>query len=67
MLADSFKCQVFASTHSNECLEALSAIVNESPDSFSLLNLEFVKDTSRVTVSPGEVMAAALKSGLEVR
>jgi predicted ATPase len=66
-LAKEFKCQVFASTHSNECLAALSSIVSEDTESFCLLNLESVQGISRITVSPGDVMAAALQSGFELR
>lgn len=66
-VADEFKCQVFASTHSNECIASLKAIVGDQPDSFSLLNLERSEGSSRVVVSPGEVMAAALQSGFDLR
>jgi predicted ATPase len=66
-LAEEFKCQLFVSTHSAECLRALAPLVEAQPDVFSLANLEKKGVESRVTVSSGEVMAAAIESGFEVR
>jgi hypothetical protein len=48
-------------------LAALAKIANDDPQQFSLLNLESSEGVSRVTVSSGEVMTAAIESGFEVR
>jgi predicted ATPase len=67
-MARSYKCQLFVSTHSQECLRALSDLdESELAHSFALLNVQSASDGSRVAVSTGEVMASAIQSGFEVR
>ena len=66
-LATEFKCQVFTSTHSNECLQSLTDAISEDAAAFALLNLDNSDGASAITVSPGDVMAAALSSGFEIR
>jgi predicted ATPase len=66
-LANEFKCQVFASTHSDECLKALGPLVEGDPVSYSLLTVEKKGIESRVTVTSGDVMGSAIGSGFELR
>jgi len=67
-MATQFKCQLFASTHSSECIKALGEAINQdSEGAFCLLNIENRKGASSVSVSTGEVMAAAIDSGFEIR
>lgn len=66
-LADEFKCQLFVTTHSHECLMALAPVVAGESKRFTLLNVEKKEAASRVVVTEGEVFSAALSSGFEVR
>jgi AAA15 family ATPase/GTPase len=66
-LASEFSCQVFASTHSDECLSAATQIVEEDPKSYALLNMDAGGGRSKVTVSDGEVFGSALSSGFDIR
>jgi predicted ATPase len=67
-MAESFKCQVFASTHSRECIQALGEAINpENEKSFGLLNIENRSGASRIVLSTGAVMSAAIHSGFEIR
>jgi predicted ATPase len=66
-IAASYNAQVFVSTHSNECLNAIGPLAHEHAGDFCLMNIEAAEDGSRVTLSTGDVMAAAIQSGFEVR
>jgi AAA15 family ATPase/GTPase len=61
------RCQLFVTTHSQECLRSLLPVLEESGKHFSLLKTERVEGNPRVFVSAGEVMTAAIQSGFELR
>ena len=62
-----FDCQVFASTHSRECLGALEPVVAGAEDEFSLLRTERTNGSSVVEHFQGSMLSAALSQGVEVR
>lgn len=64
--AERYETQVFASTHSRECLVALSDVYADAPQDACLLRVEQHENTSHVLMFPGEMAFGALKFG-EVR
>jgi predicted ATPase len=67
-LAEVFNCQVFISTHSRECLQAIAPMLRKHASDFTLLNVNADEEgVGSVRLSSGEVMGAALESGFEVR
>ena len=60
-----FRAQVFATTHSLECVEA--AHESLSDERFSLHRLEFAEGTSRCVTYERESIDAAVRHGLDVR
>lgn len=66
-IAREFKCQLFVTTHSAECLRALSPVVKEHQDSFALLKTFSENGSGKVVVSTGSAMSAALEGGREIR
>jgi AAA15 family ATPase/GTPase len=65
------KCQIFATTHSYECIEAVQAINNEDSKSFismfQLVRLERENDKITPVVLNGESLSFALNQNWEVR
>jgi predicted ATP-dependent endonuclease of OLD family len=59
--------QVFASTHSQECLKALAKVVKGNETDFNLLHAERDKDGISVTQVEGEFFEDAIEQGFEVR
>ncbi len=59
--------QVFATTHSLECLTALIPIVSRYPDQFSLVRVYQENGWGRATILDGDEAVALIKSGLEIR
>jgi hypothetical protein len=66
-LAEKYDMQVFASTHSAECLEAATKGIAEPRSSLALLKLERVNGTSIVKRFSGEALRSAMIDGVEVR
>lgn len=66
-LAEKYDVQVFASTHSAECLEAATRSIAEPRSSLVLLKLERVDGTSIVKRFSGEALRSAMIDGVEVR
>ncbi|MBI3079006.1 MAG: AAA family ATPase [Deltaproteobacteria bacterium] len=66
--ARKFNAQVFATTHSLECIMAAHrAFTKSGVYDFHLHRLERVEDSIRTLTYDGETLAAALETGLEVR
>ncbi|MCD6327810.1 AAA family ATPase [bacterium] len=66
--ARQFNVQVFATTHSYECIEAAHrAFRGEHADEFHLFRLERVKGKIRAFDYEPDVLEAAIETGLEVR
>ena len=66
--ADTFDCQVFATTHSRECIEAAFLELSDIPAvEFVLQRLYRDGDSIRAEPYEGDKLAAALETGFEVR
>jgi energy-coupling factor transporter ATP-binding protein EcfA2 len=59
--------QLFASTHSLECVRALTSAMNQHENEFTLLRAERINGSSGITLVPGEFLEAAIDQGVEVR
>jgi len=65
---DKFNCQIFASTHSRECLEALLPVVEKHPKDFSLIRTERTEGgIVEISQFKGRNLKAALKQDMDVR
>ncbi len=62
-----FNKQVFATTHSQECLEAAADAMAEAPEDFALVRTARVADGIKIGLVSGEPVRNLLRSGLEVR
>lgn len=62
-----FNCQLFASTHSSECLKAAQPLIEKYPNDFCLLRPEGSGDKRTVRRLEGETLRKALIGGFEVR
>lgn len=64
----SFGTQVWAATHSRECVEAAAEAFSESPDKLLVHRLDRSQDGSvRIRTFTHDILVHALKTGLEVR
>jgi len=59
--------QIFASTHSLECLKAVAPLIDKHSDDFSLVQMHNDKGISNGIVVPGIEAAAAIENDIEVR
>ncbi|MCH8149110.1 MAG: ATP-binding protein [Planctomycetes bacterium] len=59
--------QLFASTHSLECLRALSGAVTADPDDFALLRMTVADGQATVEKFGGDMIEAALEQRVEIR
>lgn len=59
--------QLFATTHSNECLQSLIPAMQGHEDDFSLIRTELVKGQHYASQFDGKAFLAALKIHGEVR
>ncbi len=59
--------QIFASTHSLECVRALLPAMQEHEDDFTLLRAERTNGSSAITLVPGKFLESAIDQGVEVR
>jgi energy-coupling factor transporter ATP-binding protein EcfA2 len=59
--------QIFASTHSLECVRALLPAMQEHENDFTLLRAERINGSSLVTPVQGKFLEAAIDQGVEVR
>jgi predicted ATPase len=63
-----YNVQLFASTHSKECLEALAPLLAEDQDEFRLLRTEALEDGNHsVRIFKGKDFESALKTGVDPR
>ena len=63
-----YNVQLFASTHSKECLEALEPFLAEDQNDFRLLRTEALEDGSHtVRVFKGKDFESALRTGVDPR
>jgi hypothetical protein len=59
--------QVFASTHSLECLKALAPVIDEHPGDFTLIQLAQERGQGVARLASGKDAAAAIESDIELR
>lgn len=59
--------QVFASTHSEECLRALLSIVGDNTDDFTLIRTERSRGQNTARVFDGRHLQSAIEQNIEVR
>jgi hypothetical protein len=59
--------QIFATTHSRECLEALQPVIENNENDFALLRASKMNGASKITVSDGRRFSSALSQEFEVR
>jgi hypothetical protein len=65
--ARQYRCQIFASTHSDECLRAVAELAKESPDDFSLMRTVRTPDGSIVRRFDGPSFTEAVLDDVDVR
>jgi AAA15 family ATPase/GTPase len=66
-LARSYDVQIFATTHSGECLEAAANLAEENPDEFCLFRTVLVNGATRVRRISGDKLGAARREEIEYR
>lgn len=64
---DRFRCQIIATTHSYECMQAASAGLRETPSKFRYFRLERDRGEVETVAYEFPVFDAAIESGWEVR
>lgn len=62
-----YNCQLFVSTHSEECLRAAAALAEKYPMEFSVIRTTVSQGESKVTSFGGERFAMAINEEMEVR
>jgi hypothetical protein len=62
-----YNCQVFASTHSVECLRAVAPLVEKSPEEFCLMRTVLRENGTAIRRFEGEKFAHAVLDEVEVR
>lgn len=65
--ANQFDCQVFASSHSGECLNALAPFAENSPQDVTILRTYTKNGDAQVLSYGGEVFKNAIKEEIEIR
>ena len=66
-LAKASGTQIFATTHSRECLEALLPVVEENEEDFALLRASRVEDSIKFRLINGKQFESVLSQGFELR
>jgi hypothetical protein len=59
--------QIFASTHSLECVRALGSTMQGHEDDFTLLRSERTNGSSTISLLQGKFLEAAIEQGVEIR
>lgn len=62
-----YNTQIFASTHSKECLNAVSKVIEGHEEDFTLLRAEHNEGGSQITRIDGRFFESAMKNDFEVR
>jgi predicted ATPase len=65
--ANDFETQIFASTHSAECLRAVADAFKDYQDEFSLIQIVNENGIAKAFVASGEDAGQAIQHGLELR
>ena len=65
--AEAFDVQVFATSHSNDCLRGFTSAWRDSPDAGSMYRLERTTSDTRIAELPMINISDALASQVEVR
>jgi hypothetical protein len=65
--AEENNTQIFASTHSLECVRGMVPAMEGHENDFTLLRVERINGASGATVVPGKFLEAAIDQGVEVR
>ncbi|MCH8197546.1 MAG: AAA family ATPase [Proteobacteria bacterium] len=65
--ARAYNCQIFASSHSAECLNAVAAFAEESPDEFSVIRTVLKEGEVQVRQFGGDKFADAIAENIEIR
>jgi ABC-type branched-subunit amino acid transport system ATPase component len=66
-LSRQYNTQIFASTHSLECVRAVLGSIKGAEEEFCLLRTERIDGSSKVTQVKGEFVESAIEQGLELR
>lgn len=62
-----YDCQIFASTHSEECLAAAAELAESCPDDFSIIRTVQKNGETEVRQFGGENFSDALSENIEIR
>lgn len=65
--ARQYECQIFASTHSIECLESVSALAAENPDEFCVMRTVQKAGEGKIRSFGGDKFADAVAENIEIR
>lgn len=65
--ARQYDCQIFASTHSIECLEAVSVLAEENPDEFFAMRTVQMEGEGKIRSFGGDKFAEAMSENIEIR
>lgn len=65
--AREYDCQIFASTHSQECLKALASFAEKSPDELSIIHTFKRDGEAKVLCYGGDKFADAIAEDIEIR
>jgi hypothetical protein len=66
-LATEYDCQIFASTHSAECIGAAAALAKKNPSAFSVMRTVLESGATRVRHFGGDKLVTALEENIEIR
>lgn len=62
-----YDCQLFISTHSNECLKAAAMFAEEDPEMFTIIRTVLIDGETKVRQFSGDRFANAILSDVEIR
>jgi len=65
--SDLYDVQLFITTHSTECIRALSAILEKDSDAIYLYRIERNENTHRAFEYPSDMVAACVEDNIEMR
>jgi hypothetical protein len=62
-----YHCQIFVSTHSEECLKAAASLAEKSPEEFAIIRTSLEGGETKVRSFAGEQFVMAMQEDMEVR
>ena len=65
--AREYDCQIFASTHSEECLDAAATLAEKNPDEFSIIRTILRDGETKVRQFGGDKFIDAMDENIEIR